>query len=80
MSTLCRALQRSGRVVGIFSGHGHRAAGGVGSIPAMVMQCVATTLRKGNYPAQMQMRPVYHVHRFDSVWAFATETRIVGPA
>ena len=67
MSTLCRALQRSGRVVGIFSGHGHRAAGGVGSIPAMVMQCVATTLRKGNYPAQMKMRPVYHVHRFEGV-------------
>jgi hypothetical protein len=81
MSTLCRALQRSGRVVGIFSGHVHRAAGGhVGSIPAMVMQCVATTLRKGNYPAQMKMRPVYHVHRFDSVWGFATETRIVGKA
>jgi 3',5'-cyclic AMP phosphodiesterase CpdA len=79
MSTLCRALQRSGRVVGIFSGHVHRAAGGhVGSIPAMVMQCVATTLRRGNYPAQMKMRPVYHVHRFDSVWGFATETRIVG--
>jgi len=79
MSTLCRALQRSGRVVGIFSGHVHRAARGhVGSIPAMVMQCVATTLRKGNYPAQMKMRPVYHVHRFDSVWGFATETRIVG--
>ena len=79
MSTLRRALQRSGRVIAIFSGHVHRAAAGhVGSIPATVMQCIATTLRNGEYPAQMKMRPVYHVHRFDSVWGFATETRIVG--
>jgi hypothetical protein len=81
MSRLRRALQHSGRVVAIFSGHVHRAAAGhVGSIPATVMQCIATTLRKGEYPAQMKMRPVYHVHRFDSVWGFATETRIVGTA
>ncbi len=79
MSELRRALQHAGRVVAIFSGHVHRAtAGQVGSIPATVMQCIATTLRKGEYPAQMKMRPVYHVHRFDPVWGFSTETRIVG--
>ena len=25
----------------------------------------------------MRIRPVYHVHRFDAAWGFATETRIV---
>jgi hypothetical protein len=74
-------LQHSGRVVAIFSGHVHRAAAGyVGSIPATVVQCIATTLRRGEYPAQMKMRSVYHVHRYDPVWGFATETRIVGSA
>src|SRR5229473_1588924 len=79
MSRLRDALQHSGRVVGVFSGHVHRAAAGhVASIPATVMPCIATTLRKGEYPAQMSIRPVYQVHRFDPVWGFATETRIVG--
>jgi 3',5'-cyclic AMP phosphodiesterase CpdA len=78
MAELRHALQHSGRVIGVFSGHVHRAAAGhVGSIPATVMQCVATTLRKGEYPASMKVRPVYHLHRFDPAWGFATETRIV---
>jgi 3',5'-cyclic AMP phosphodiesterase CpdA len=79
MSRLRQALQHSGRVIAIFSGHVHRAAAGhVGSIPATVVQCIATTLRKGEYPAAMKTRPVYHIHRFDPVWGFATETRLVG--
>lgn len=79
MSELRRALQHSGRVVAVFSGHVHRAAAGhVGSIPASVVQCTATTLRRGEYPVQMKMHPVYHIHRFDPIWGFATETRIVG--
>jgi hypothetical protein len=47
-------------------------------IPATVMPCIATTLRKGDYPADMKTRPIYHLHRFDPAWGFATETRIVG--
>ena len=79
MSRLRRALQHSGRVVAVFSGHVHRAAEGhVGSVPAIVMPCIATTLRKGDYPPQMKKRPVYYVHRFDPVWGFITEARIVG--
>src|SRR5262249_17818394 len=78
MSRLREALQRCGRVIGVFSGHVHRAAEGfVGPIPASVVQCIATTLRKGEYPPSMRARPVYHLHRFDSAWGFATETRIV---
>jgi 3',5'-cyclic-AMP phosphodiesterase len=79
MSRLRRALQHSGRVVAVFSGHVHRAAAGyVESIPATVMPCIATSLRKGEYPAGMKTRPVYQLHRFDPVWGFTTETRIVG--
>jgi 3',5'-cyclic-AMP phosphodiesterase len=79
MSRLRLALQHSGRVVAVFSGHVHRAAEGhVGVIPATVVPCIATALRKGEYPPAMKMRPVYHLHRFDPIWGFATETRIVG--
>jgi 3',5'-cyclic-AMP phosphodiesterase len=78
VSRLREALQHSGRVVAVFSGHVHRAAAGyIGSIPATVVQCTATTLRKGEYPPHMKMRPVYQVHRFDPVWGFTSETRIV---
>jgi 3',5'-cyclic-AMP phosphodiesterase len=78
MSELRRALQHSGRVVAVFSGHVHRAtAGDVAGIPATVMPSIATTLRKGEYPANMRRCPVYHIHRFDPVWGFVTETRIV---
>lgn len=79
MLRLRRALQHSGRVIAIFSGHVHRAATGhVGNISASVVQCVATTRRYGDYPAQMKGRPVYQIHRFNPDWGFSTETRIVG--
>jgi hypothetical protein len=51
----------------------------VENIPATVMPSIATTLRKGEYPAEMQARPIYYIHRFDPVAGFATEQRIVGP-
>jgi hypothetical protein len=79
MERLRRTLLQSGRVIAVISGHVHRAAAGcVGNIPATVMPCIATTLRKGEYPAHMKTRPVYHIHRFDPVWGFATEARIAG--
>lgn len=79
MSRLRRALQHSGRVVAIFSGHVHRAVEGhVGSIPAIVSPCIATTLRKDEYPAHMKGAPVYYIHRFDPIWGFATAARAVG--
>ena len=80
MARLRRALQHSGRVVAVFNGHVHRAAEGhVGSIPTVVVPCIATSLRKGEYPAHMKTCPVYYVHRFDPACGFATEVRIVGP-
>ena len=78
MSRLRQALQHSGRVVAVFNGHVHRAAEGrIERIPATVMPCIATTLRRGDYPPQMKSRPLYYIHRFDPVWGFATEARIV---
>jgi 3',5'-cyclic AMP phosphodiesterase CpdA len=78
MASLRSALRRSGRVVAVFSGHVHRAASGdVAGIPATVTPAVATALRYGQYPARLKARPVYQVHRWDPVWGFGTETRIV---
>jgi hypothetical protein len=47
-----------------------------------VVPCIATTLRKGEYPELMKTRPIYYVHRFDPAWGFTTESRIVdtGPS
>jgi 3',5'-cyclic-AMP phosphodiesterase len=79
MARLRDALQHSGRIIAVFSGHVHRAATGhVGPIPASVVPCVATTLRKGEYPPSMKTCPVYHLHRFDPAWGFVTESRVVG--
>jgi Icc protein len=79
MERLRRAVQHSDRVVAVISGHVHRGtAGRIGRIPATVMPSIATSLRKGEYPASMKKRPVYHIHRFDPAWGFAVESRIVG--
>lgn len=79
MARLCEVLQRCTRLIGIFSGHVHRAASGkIGRIPASVVPCIATTLRKGEYPAHMKTRPIYHLHRYDPAWGFITESRVVG--
>ena len=79
MACLQRALQHSSRVVGVFCGHVHRGtAGHVGRIQTMVVPCIATTLRKGEYPLHMRRRPIYFLHTYDPVWGFITESRIVG--
>jgi Icc protein len=79
MTRLQQVLQHSGRVIAIFAGHVHRSTMGyVGTIPAAVMPCIATSLRKGEYPAHIKSRPIYHLHRFDPICGFVTEARIVG--
>lgn len=78
MLRLRQVLQGQHNVVGVFSGHVHRAAyGHVGRIPASVMTSVATTLRWGEYSHEMSARPIYHIHRYDPGVGFVTETRIV---
>ena len=79
MERLRQALQHSERVVAVFSGHVHRPAkGSVGKIPAVVVPCIATPLRKGAYPPPIKDHPVYYLHRFDPAGGFTTEARIVG--
>jgi 3',5'-cyclic AMP phosphodiesterase CpdA len=76
MERLRQALQCSGRVIAVFNGHVHRGTAGlVGNISAIVVPCIATTLRKGEYPTQMKTCPVYYLHRFDPIWGFVTEAR-----
>lgn len=78
MANLQRTLERSGRVIAVFCGHVHRSTcGRIGDIPVMVAPCTATSLRKGDYPPQMQSRPVYHLHRLNSARELVTEARIV---
>jgi len=78
---LTTALRHSERIAGIFSGHVHRSIRGyVGAIPASIVQCVATPLRRGNYPEHLKTRPIYQVHRFEPGYGFSTESRIVRPA
>ncbi|MEO8651092.1 MAG: metallophosphoesterase [Hyphomicrobiaceae bacterium] len=78
MERLREALQHSGRVVGLFCGHVHRpTTGAVGRIPVTVATSLATTLRKGEYPAEMKDRPIYLLHRFEPDGCFVTETQIV---
>lgn len=80
MGRLTSALQYSGRVVGVFSGHIHRAvAGYAGTVRASVMPCIATPLRWGDYPEHMKQLPVYHLHRFESDGSFSTQSRVVVP-
>ena len=79
MSDLRNALQPSGRIIAVVSGHVHRGtAGHVENIPATVMPSIATTLRKGEYPDDIKARPIYHIHRFDPACGFSTQSRIVG--
>ena len=79
MQALRNVLTRSGRVIQVISGHVHRPyAGLVGAIPVNIATCVATTLRRGDYPASMQGRPAYVLHRYDPDSGFSTETRIAG--
>ena len=79
MARLAKAAQHSRRVAAVFSGHVHRStAGHVGAIPALVAPCIATSLRKGEWPPHMKTKPVYYIHRFDPAWGFITEARIVG--
>ena len=81
MTRLQQVLQHSGRVIAVFCGHVHRSTSGrIGEIPVMVAPCTASSLRKGDYPAQMQARPVYHVHRFEPRYGFSTQARIVAAA
>lgn len=79
MTILQQTLGSSGRVAAVLCGHVHRSTWGrIGEIPVVVAPCTATTLRKGDFPPQMQRLPVYHLHRLECDRELVTEVRIVG--
>lgn len=78
MGRLTAALEHSGRVAGVFSGHIHRAiAGYAGTVRASVTPCIATPLRWGTYPERMKTLPIYHLHQFQPDGGFSTQSRVV---
>jgi len=78
MESLCAEMKRYANIIALFSGHVHRGAfGRVGNIPATIMPCIATSLRRGEYPEWIKTRPVYHLHRYEPAMGFVTEARIV---
>ena len=54
----------------------------VGGFPVAALghpiTAVATPLRKGEYSAEAEGRPIYYLHRFDDAGGFVTETRFAG--
>ena len=78
MQRFCDVLLTCSSLKGIFCGHVHRGVAGlVGDVPVLVMPCIATPLRRGDYPPNLVNCPIYHIHRFDADGGFTSEIRIV---
>jgi len=72
------ALGHSSHLLNIYCGHVHRGtAGFVEEVPVLVMPCIATTLRRGDYPEDLQTCPLYHIHSYQAEWGFSSEIRFV---
>ena len=79
MQNFRRVLGSCSRLSGVFCGHVHRGVAGlVNSVRVLVVPCIATTLRRGEYPPHLTTCPIYHLHRFDDDGEFSSELRIVG--
>ena len=58
-------LGKHEQVLALCCGHVHRGVSGeLGAKPIFVMPCIATSLRRGDYPSQLEDRPIYHIHRY----------------
>ena len=81
MKRLAMAISGLENIKGVFCGHVHRpTTGNVGRVPAVVMTSVATQLRYGDYPQEMDGKPTYLLHRFHAEFGFWTTTRIARDA
>lgn len=73
---LTSALKDQRHVVRGFCGHAHRdTAGTVEGIPFSCVPSVARDLRLGEFEPELETVPLYHIHTFDGVSTFQTETR-----
>ena len=78
MARCAQVMSHSPQTIGIYCGHVHRGfAGHTGSIPSLIMPCVATSLRRGEYPEELKTCPIYHIHRYEPEWGITSEIRIV---
>jgi Icc protein len=70
------ALKDQRHVVRGFCGHAHRdTTGTVEGIPFTCVPSVARDLRLGEFEPELESTPLYHIHTFDGIGAFQTETR-----
>lgn len=73
---LALALKDQHHVVRGFCGHAHRdATGSVEGIPFSCVPSIARDLRLGEFLPELENVPLYHIHTFDDVDGFRTETR-----
>jgi Icc protein len=73
---LTSALRDQHQVVRGFCGHAHRdTTGTVAGTPFSCVPSVARDLRLGEFEPDLETVPLYHIHTFDGVSAFKTETR-----
>lgn len=73
---LTSALTDQRHVIRGFCGHSHRdTTGTVAHIPFSCVPSIARDLRLGEFEPELETVPLYHIHTFDGVGAFKTETR-----
>lgn len=81
MQRFRQTLQQFPKITSLFCGHVHRGvAGSIGDIPCLVMPCISTSLRRGDYPTELTTCPIYHLHKYEPDWGFTTEIQIVRSA
>ena len=63
---LSHVLEQNSQVKHLFCGHTHRNSHGqILGIPASTVPSVAVDLRFGSVPDGAELKPIYHLHRFD---------------
>lgn len=73
---LASALKNQTHVIRGFCGHAHRDSKGlVEGVPFSCVPSIARDLRLGEFEAELENIPLYHIHEFNSVDGFTTKTR-----
>ena len=73
---LARVLKNHDQVKQLFCGHTHRNSNGeILGVPASTVPSIAIDLRFGDVPEGAELRPVYHIHKFDGI-QFKSKTMV----
>ena len=71
---LVSVLKKNDQVRHLFCGHTHRNSNGeILGVPASTVPSIAVNLRFGDIPEGAELRPVYHIHKFEGI-RFKSET------